>query len=107
MLGSMAATFVLGFACTLAEPAMGALELAGENVNVKDSPYLWLTLNLFNNYLVIAIGTGVGFAALVGTVRLLVHWKLAPLVYFFTSCTIALTWVAIEAGVGEIVGLAW
>jgi hypothetical protein len=29
MLGSMAATFVLGFACTLAEPAMGALELAG------------------------------------------------------------------------------
>ena len=40
--GSMVTCFLLGVTCTLAEPAMGALELAGGMVDWVEAPYLWL-----------------------------------------------------------------
>merc|ERR1719487_445142 len=43
--GALVTTFLLGIACTLAEPAMGALELAGKNVNAFQAPVLWYLLN--------------------------------------------------------------
>merc|ERR1711871_1582849 len=105
---AMLTTWLLGIGCTLAEPAMGALELAGSMVCAERAPLLWYLLNPWNFYVFMAVGIGVGFAALVGTARLLSGWDLKFIIYATTvktiTCTV-LTEYVFE--VPEIVGLAW
>jgi hypothetical protein len=55
----------------------------------------------------IAVGLGVGFAALIGTTRLLRGWSLKILIYISVTVTVGLTVVADQMGLTEIVGLAW
>jgi len=105
---AMLTTWLLGIGCTLAEPAMGALELAGSLVCAERAPLLWYLLNPWNIYVFLAVGVGVGFAGLVGTARLLNGWDLKNIIYttvaMTLSCTILTEWVF---KVPEIVGLAW
>ena len=105
--GSLFTCFCLGFACTLAEPAMGALELAGGMVSVKEAPYLWLLLNEWNFVLVASIGLGVGVAALVGVLRLLKKWSIKPVILASCSTVLFFTLLSVWAGLPELVGLAW
>lgn len=105
--GAMLTTFLLGIACTLAEPAMGALEVAGSKVSVTKAPILWYLLSAWNFYVFLSVGLGVGLAALVGTVRLLRGWNLKIIIYSSTVGTIGSTILAEAIGLSEIVGLAW
>merc|ERR1719424_1741058 len=100
-------TFFLGIACTLAEPAMGALEFAGSMVKVDKAPILWYLLTKWNFFVFIAVGLGVGFAALIGTLRLLRGWNLKLLIYLSVFKSVGLTVLADFYGLKEIVGLAW
>lgn len=104
---SMVTTFFLGIACTLAEPAMGALEFAGSMVKVDKAPILWYLLTKWNFFVFIAVGLGVGFAALIGTLRLLRGWNLKLLIYLSVFKSVGLTVLADFYGLKEIVGLAW
>lgn len=62
-------TLLLGIGVTFAEPAIGALQAAGENVAVERAPYLFLLLNDHADTLVLVVGASVGLAAVVGTLR--------------------------------------
>ena len=104
---ALCTTFCLGIVCTLAEPAVGALELAGNLIDVEESPFLWLLLNRYNGALVSAIGVGVGVAAFTGTLRLLRGWRLKPVVLFTTLLTLVATHACVSHGARELVGLAW
>lgn len=105
--GAMLTTFFLGIACTLAEPAMGALEIAGAAVQVEKAPVLWTLLNPWNQYLSLSIGVGVGFASLIGTLRLLKGWSLKTITYLSSTSSVLLTVVVEITGLSETVGLAW
>ncbi len=64
-------TLLLGIGVTFAEPAIGALQAAGQNVSVERAPYLYALLNLWPTELVLVVGFSVGLAAVVGTLRFL------------------------------------
>ena len=51
---------VLGVGVTFAEPAIGALQAVGKDVDCAQSPYLFELLNGWSFYLVSAVGAGVG-----------------------------------------------
>ena len=74
-------TLLLGIGVTFAEPAIGALKAAGQNVAVERAPYLWAMLNLWTGTLVLVVGASVGLAAVVGTLRFLYGWSLKPVSY--------------------------
>jgi hypothetical protein len=64
-------TLLLGIGVTFAEPAIGALKMAGQLVAVEQAPYLYALLNQWSGILVLVIGASVGLAAVVGTLRFL------------------------------------
>ncbi len=55
-------TLLLGIGVTFAEPAIGALKAAGQNVSVERAPYLYALLNDWSDELVLVIGACVGLA---------------------------------------------
>jgi hypothetical protein len=74
-------TLLLGIGVTFAEPAIGALKAAGQNVIVERAPYLYALLNNYADQLVLVVGFSVGAAAVMGTLRFLYGWSLKPLIY--------------------------
>ncbi|MGI9235743.1 MAG: DUF1538 family protein, partial [Woeseiaceae bacterium] len=62
-------TLLLGIGVTFAEPAIGALQAAGQNIDVERAPYLYTLLNEWADTLVLVVGASVGMAAVLGTVR--------------------------------------
>ena len=101
-------TFLLGISVTFAEPAIGALKAAGENVTVEHAPYLYAMLNDWSDVLVLVVGASVGLAAVVGTLRFLYGWSLKPLIYASLLPLLALTVVAaFDPEMQKIIGLAW
>jgi hypothetical protein len=74
-------TLLLGIGVTFAEPAIGALKAAGQNVVVERAPYLYALLNNYADQLVLVVGFSVGAAAVLGTLRFLYGWSLKPLIY--------------------------
>ena len=74
-------TLLLGIGVTFAEPAIGALKAAGQNVSVERAPYLYALLNDWSDALVLVVGACVGLAAVIGTLRFLYGWSLKPLIY--------------------------
>ncbi len=104
----LAIAFVLGIGVTLAEPAIGALQAVGSIVDVERAPYLYGLLNIWTVQLVLAVGIGVGLAAVAGTVRLLFNWSLKPFIYGSLIPALALTaYCAFDDRLSYIVGLAW
>jgi hypothetical protein len=101
-------TLLLGIGVTFAEPAIGALKAAGQNVAVERAPYLWAMLNLWTGTLVLVVGASVGLAAVVGTLRFLYGWSLKPLVYASLVPALGLTLVgARDPELAKVLGLAW
>jgi len=101
-------TLLLGIGVTFAEPAIGALQAAGQNVAVERAPYLYALLNFWATALVLVVGFSVGLAAVLGTLRFLYGWSLKPLIYFTLVPLLALTlYASIDDEVQKIIGLAW
>ena len=101
-------TLLLGIGVTFAEPAIGALKAAGQNVSVERAPYLFALLNQWSDVLVLVVGASVGLAAVVGTLRFLYGWSLKPLIYLALVPVLALTmYSAFDPELWKIIGLAW
>jgi len=99
---------ILGVGVTFAEPAIGALQAFGAAVDVKKAPYLYELLNNWPLPLVIIVGAGVGFAAILGTVRFVRGWSLKPMIYLALVPVVGLTaycWP--DPNLRSILGLAW
>jgi len=101
-------TLLLGIGVTFAEPAIGALQAAGQNVSVERAPYLYALLNLWPTELVLVVGFSVGLAAVVGTLRFLYSWSLKPLIYVTLVPLLALTvYASFDPEIQKVIGLAW
>jgi hypothetical protein len=101
-------TLLLGIGVTFAEPAIGALKAAGQNVSVERAPYLYALLNDWSEQLVLVVGACVGLAAVIGTLRFLYGWSLKPLIYAAMFPVLALTlYAAFDPEMQTIIGLAW
>ncbi len=101
-------TFLLGIGVTFAEPAIGALQAAGQNVSPERAPYLWALLNQWTGALVLVIGASVGLAAVLGTLRFLYGWSLKPLIYASLVPVLGLTlYGASDPELAKVMGLAW
>ena len=99
---------LLGIGVTFAEPAIGALKAAGENVAVERAPYLYAMLNDWSEVLVLVVGASVGLAVVVGTLRFLYGWSLKPLIYASLLPVLALTVLAaFDPELQKVLGLAW
>ena len=101
-------TLLLGIGVTFAEPAIGALQAAGQNISVERAPYLYALLNDWADTLVLVVGASVGLAAVLGTVRFLYGWSLKPLIYLALAPVLALTiYCASNPDLRVTLGLAW
>lgn len=101
-------TLLLGIGVTFAEPAIGALRAAGQNVSVEHAPYLYALLNQWSDKLVLVVGASVGLAAVMGTLRFLYGWSLKPLIYASLAPVLALTvYTAFDPTISNVIGLAW
>jgi hypothetical protein len=100
--------FILGIGVTLAEPAIGALKTSGSMVSAKQSPYLYLLLNQWSGWLALAVGIGVGLAAMLACLRILFNWSLKPLIYLSLVPTLGLSFYFWQQpALRGVVGLAW
>ena len=99
---------ILGVGVTFAEPAIGALQAFGSSVDVKAAPYLYEILNNWTLPLVLMVGAGVGFAAIIGTIRFVRGWSLKPMIYGALIPVVILTGYAwLDPNLRSILGLAW
>jgi hypothetical protein len=101
---------LLGVGVTFAEPAIGALQTVGKNVDVKKCPYLFELLNGWSFKLVTAVGAGVGAAAVIGVLRFMNGWSLKPLIYYSLGATLSLTaavYFFTPPSFAGVIGLAW
>lgn len=101
-------TLLLGIGVTFAEPAIGALKMAGQIVSVERAPYLYALLNQWSDTLVLVVGASVGMAAVVGTLRFLYGWSLKPLIFFSLILVLVPTlYMASDPQLVTVLGLAW
>ncbi len=106
--GVLFIAFLLGIGVTFAEPAIGALQVAGSIVNPDQAPYLFTLLNDRSGATVLLVGLGVGLAAVLGTVRFLRGWSLKPMIFMSVTPTLILSIIAfMDPELTKIVGLAW
>jgi len=100
---------LLGILCTYAEPAMASLRPLARIVSKKKTPYLHLILNELQEPLIFSVGLGVGFAAVLGTLRFIRGWPLKPLIALTLTPTIILAcymqWG--DPNLVPLLGLAW
>ncbi len=101
-------TLLLGIGVTFAEPAIGALKMAGQIVSVERAPYLYALLNDWSDVLVLVVGASVGLAAVIGTLRFLYGWSLKPLIYCSLLIVLVPTlYMASDPQLVTVLGLAW
>jgi hypothetical protein len=101
-------TLLLGIGVTFAEPAIGALKMAGQIVSVERAPYLYALLNEWSDALVLVVGASVGLAAVIGTLRFLYGWSLKPLIFISLFLVLAPTlYMASDPQLVTVLGLAW
>ena len=99
---------LFGVGVTYAEPAIGALKAAGQIVQVEKAPILFALLNQWSEILVMVVGAGVGFAAVLGTLRFIYGWSLKPMIYLALIPALGLTVYAFfDDELYKIIGLAW
>ena len=100
--------FILGVGVTFAEPAIGALQVAGSIVDPAKAPYLFTLLTTHAWLTVLVVGAGVGLAAILGTLRFVYQWSLKPLIYASLIPTLGIGVVLhFHPELSKIVGLAW
>ena len=101
--------FILGVLVTYAEPAISALRPLAELVDPYSAPYLYFVMNCQQELMVLAIGLGVGVAAVIGTLRFIKNWPLKPLVYMTLAPTVGLAcymqWG--NPNLAPLIGLSW
>lgn len=108
LVGVLFIAFLLGIGVTFAEPAIGALQVAGQIVDPKNAPYLYTLLNDRVDATVLVVGVGVGIAAVIGTMRFLYNWSLKPLIYLSLIPTALLTaYCFYNPDLRTMIGLAW
>lgn len=101
-------SFVLGVLATLAEPAIGALQSAGQLIERSEAPLLHHLLNEMSFALVGAVALGVGAAVVVGNLRYLYSIRLKTLIILTVTPALALTaYLAGDPLLEPILGLAW
>jgi len=108
MVAVFASVFALGVLCTIAEPAIGSLRMAGENTDRVQAPLLAVVLDSPFS-LMVAVGIGVGGAAMFGTVRVVWGWGIKPCVCLTCAPSILLTLCCVAPGgsLPALTGLAW
>jgi len=100
--------FILGVGVTFAEPAIGALQTAGQLISVESAPYLYILLNDWSGALVLVVGCGVGLATVLGTLRLIYGWSLKPMIYITLVPALGLSlYAAVHPELQKVLGLAW
>jgi hypothetical protein len=100
--------FLLGVGVTFAEPAIGALQTAGQLISVEAAPYLYTILTEWSGPLVLVVGCGVGLAAVLGTLRFIYGWSLKPLIYITLVPALGLSiYASTHSELQIILGLAW
>lgn len=101
-------TFLLGIGVTLAEPAIGALQTAGQLISLETAPYLYTILSDWTGALVLVVGCGVGLAAVLGTLRFIHGWSLKPMIYLTLVPALGLSlYAAAHPELQKVLGLAW
>lgn len=100
--------FCVGVLCSIAEPAIGILEAAGEDTMETRTPLLKLILDK-PFVLMLGIGAGVGFACIFGCTRLLYDLPIKRCIFAAALPTLSLTLFCVSEGgtFPEITGLAW
>jgi hypothetical protein len=100
--------FLLGMGVTFAEPAIGALQLAGSLVSSEKDPYLASVLGERSGWLVLLVAMGVGLATALGVLRSLYGWGLKPLILTALVPALGLTlYCAAHPALVSMIGLAW
>lgn len=100
--------FMLGVIATFAEPAIGALGLAGDGVDARRAPYLHLLLTRYSTWLVWAVAIGVGLAVMLGMLRFFFGWRMKSLVIWTLLPSIAITiYAGLDPQLETVVALAW
>lgn len=100
--------FLLGIGVTFAEPAIGALKTAGSIIDVARAPYVYSLLNDWSEVLVLVVGIGVGFAAVLGTLRFIYGWSLKPFIYLTLIPAVGTTaYMMLDPELSKVLGLAW
>lgn len=100
--------FILGVGVTFAEPAIGALQVAGSIVDPTKAPYLYTLLTDRSGATVLIVGIGVGIAAVLGTLRFIYGWSLKPMIYLSLIPTILISvYAQFNPELSKIIGLAW
>ncbi|MBT4710473.1 MAG: DUF1538 domain-containing protein [Alphaproteobacteria bacterium] len=100
--------FILGVGVTYAEPAIGALQQAGAALDVNKAPYLYYILNERTQALVLTVGIGVGFAAVLGSLRFIRGWSLKPMIYLtFVPILLLVGFLMFDPELSKVLGLAW
>ena len=108
LVGVLIIAGLLGIGVTYAEPAIGTLKIAGSLVDPTKAPALFYALQVQTETTVLAVGIGVGFAAVIGSMRFLYNWSLKPIIYLSLIPTTLLTaYCAMDPFLSSIVGLAW
>ena len=100
--------FILGVGVTFAEPAIGALQTAGQLISVQTAPYLYILLNDWAGALVLVVGCGVGMATVLGTLRFIYGWSLKPMIYLTLLPALGLSlYASTHSELQKVLGLAW
>lgn len=100
--------FILGVGVTFAEPAIGALQVAGSVVKAENAPILYALLNDWSLATVLCVGLGVGIAATLGTMRFVYGWSLKPMIYLSVIPTMIITAICnFYPNMRTVIGLAW
>jgi hypothetical protein len=82
--------------------------MAGKSVKPWEAPLLFLLLNKYSNYLVYAVGAGVGVAVGLGMLRFYYSSSLKPFIYVFVGALVLGTvWASLDSNMKNIIGLAW
>jgi hypothetical protein len=98
----------LGFASTLAEPAIAALRLAGVTVTPWETPLLYRLLETETDKLVTSVGAGVGVAVAFGIVRFYWGISIKPFIYFLVPLLLAVSAAfSRDQNLATILNLAW
>ncbi|NLB34435.1 MAG: DUF1538 domain-containing protein, partial [Elusimicrobia bacterium] len=100
--------FILGLLSTFAEPSVNILKTIGGSTVAWKAPLLFMLLNARAQLLVSAVGIGVGFAVVMGLLRVIYGWSLKPFIYSLISILSLLTlYVYLDPNLQYLLGLAW